>query len=186
VSSVDYTLVAKGLVIATLAHIDYFQACPFCKAGEDDGDGADREHEEECPLVGFDQTRDCEALRAWATPCASQEPTVSFDEVLAENGMTRDDLRPTDASQAGDIRPPVLVSNITGTTLGAGTFEIHVGDLPAIIARDREEAVRLYSGHVAICSSTGERVSLLRWPRDVHFQPFGISEWFNADREQSR
>ncbi len=64
--TVDFAPVAKALVIAALGYIDYFQACPFCKAGEDEDDGCDKEHEEECPLVGFDHTRDCEALRAWA------------------------------------------------------------------------------------------------------------------------
>lgn len=77
--AVDFTATAKDLAIATLEHIDYFQACPFCKAGEDDGEGADKDHEEECPLVGFAQTRDCEALRAWAkaTPSSREELLAS-------------------------------------------------------------------------------------------------------------
>lgn len=59
--------VARRCLLATIAHLDYFQACPFCEAGEPDDNGGDKIHTEECPLQGYDWTDDVEALRAWAT-----------------------------------------------------------------------------------------------------------------------
>ena len=59
--------VARGCLRAAIEHLDYFQACPFCEAGEVDDDGGDKLHTEECPLHGYDWTNDVEALRAWAT-----------------------------------------------------------------------------------------------------------------------
>lgn len=32
--------------------------CDFCEAGQPDDDGGDKEHDDGCPLYGYDHTRD--------------------------------------------------------------------------------------------------------------------------------
>lgn len=65
--------VARALVIATIGRLEYFQTCDHCDAGQPDDDGGDKEHTDECPLCGYDHTKDVEALRAWATQAPSAD-----------------------------------------------------------------------------------------------------------------
>lgn len=58
--------VARALVLEVIRRIEFYQTCDYCEAGQPDDDGGDKEHDEECPLYGYDHTKDVEALRAWA------------------------------------------------------------------------------------------------------------------------
>lgn len=62
----DPQTVAKKVLLAALANLEYFSHCDFCGAGEPDDDGGDKPHSDECPLFGFDMTVDVERLKAWA------------------------------------------------------------------------------------------------------------------------
>lgn len=76
--------VAKALVLATLGRLEYFQTCDHCDAGQPDDDGGDKEHTDECPLYGYDHTRDCEALRAWAKSADSSSKAAEVPGATGE------------------------------------------------------------------------------------------------------
>jgi hypothetical protein len=58
--------VARGCLLSAIEHLEYNSSCPFCDAGASDEFGGDTSHTEECPLVGYDLTKDVEVLRAFA------------------------------------------------------------------------------------------------------------------------
>lgn len=60
--------VARKLVLWAIEGFDEMSACPCCTLGHEPVDPDDPQpHDEGCPLIGFEKTRDVEALRAWAS-----------------------------------------------------------------------------------------------------------------------
>lgn len=62
----DPAEVARECLAAALRYLDYCSACQFCEAGHvSTDDGGDAPHTEECPLYGYDETKDIRRLQAW-------------------------------------------------------------------------------------------------------------------------
>ena len=57
----------KKLVVAALDYLDETASCAFCELGHTPHEDDDHQkHDEDCPLAGFELTKDCEALRDFA------------------------------------------------------------------------------------------------------------------------
>lgn len=64
----DFARTAVNLLLWALEGLDSMQACPCCTLGHEPSDQAVHDvHDEDCPLRGYELTKDVEALRAWAT-----------------------------------------------------------------------------------------------------------------------